>query len=372
MEKGLLSRLQSYFSASFGGRYVEYLIKESIEEQPTLATLLLGVNRSDTLQVEYRFRINGHTRIADLAFFDAETEQPTCLVEIKYDDHKNPKNAAQLEHYLQFCRKQNCRFIFLSQHLLPEELREKLPSPKALVLFSGLADKLRNSEGSVGGLLRRFFVDRGLVMHTFENKDLANLKSFLFRLVNPLMGQGRSQNKDAMSGGAAEAFGNLLRNMNIIAKEVAANELGRPPTIDFELDPWVDPRQVQRDAKENPKARSISAFDAKDGGHLSVFGRVRLDDTATNWLQIEFGIGLEANSGDKDFHPFTFAVVYSYAFKDAGSYKRKSATARILHDKQRAVTALKERIDEAIEHAIKRAPPKSQIIKLKKFRNDLH
>ncbi len=80
MEKGLLSRLQSYFSGSFGGRYVEYLIKETIEEQPKLATLLFGVKRSNTLQVEYRFRVGSQTRIADLAFFDAETERLTCLV----------------------------------------------------------------------------------------------------------------------------------------------------------------------------------------------------------------------------------------------------------------------------------------------------
>lgn len=160
--------MQSYFSASFGGRYVEYLIKETIEEQPKLATLLFGVKRFDTLQVEYRFQVGSQTRIADLAFFYAETERPTCLVEIKYDDHKNPKNAAQLEHYLKFCQKQNCKFIVLSQHLLPEDLRKKLPNRETLMLFSDLADKLKNSEGSMGGLLRRFFVDRGLVMHKFE------------------------------------------------------------------------------------------------------------------------------------------------------------------------------------------------------------
>lgn len=186
------------------------------------------------------------------------------------------------------------------------------------------------------------------------------------------MGQGRSQNKDAMSGGAAEAFGNLLRNMNIIAKEVAANESGRLPTVDFELDPWVRPKQVQKDAREKPKDVSISAWNAKAGGYLSVFGRIRLDDTATTWLQIEFGIGLEANSGDKDFYPFTFAAVHSYAFRNESSYKLKYASVRILHDKQRAATALKIRIREVIEHAIKRGPPKSQITKLKKFRYNLH
>ena len=41
---------------------------------------------------------------------------------------------------------------------------------------------------------------------------------------------------------------------------------GRPPTIDFELDPWVRPKRVQRDAKSDPQAESISAYYAKDGG----------------------------------------------------------------------------------------------------------
>ncbi len=370
MGKGLLSRLQSYFSASFGGRYVEYLIKETIEEQPKLAALLFGVKRSDTLQIEYRFRIDSQTRIADLAFFDAETERPTCLLEIKYDDHKNPKNGAQLKHYLEFCQKHNCKLIFLSQHLPDDDLRKELTGTGRLLLFSDLADKLERSEGSVGGLLRRFFVDRGLMMHKFESKDLANLKSFLFRLLNPSKGQGRSHNKAAMTGGAAEAFGNLLRNMNIFAKEVAANAHGRTPTIDFSLDPWVNPKQVQKDARKDPEADSINASNAKDGGCLCVSGRSRLDD-ATGRCYVEFGIGLEARSGDKNFYPFTYALVSGGAFKGESFYKEKDAPTRILHDKLRAVTELKKRIAEAIEDAITRGSPKSQIPKLKKFRNAL-
>ena len=124
-----------------------------------------------------------------------------------------------------------------------------------------------------------------------------------------------------MSGGVAEAFGNLLKNMNIIAKEVSVNERGRVPTIDFELDPWVDHKQVQKDAMENPKEKSISALSAKAKGHLSVFGRIRLDHSSSSWLYIEFGIGLEAKSRDKNFHPFTFAEIYSNAFYADGSYK---------------------------------------------------
>jgi hypothetical protein len=370
MENGLLSRLQSYFSASFGGRYVEHILKETIEEQPKLAARLFGANQSDVLRVEHRFQIGANYRIADLAFLDSATERPICLIEIKYDDHKNPSNTAQLEDYLNFCRRKDCKFVLLSQHLPPTSLQKRLRDG-GLILFSDLAAKLNDDEGSVGGLLRRFFVDKGLVMHKFDSNDLANLKSFIFRLLNPWLGQGRSQTKDAMTGGAADAFGNLLKNMNIIAKEVGANVQARSPTIDFELDPWVDPKKISKDAKEDPRADSISAYNAKKGGLFSVYGRIRLDDRSSSWLQVEFGIGFEANAGDKDLHPFTFAHVYSNSFGGEATTSFKGASIRILDDKHRAVTALKERVQEATRDAIKRAPPHHQIAKLKKLRFDL-
>jgi len=372
MEKGLLSRLQSYFSASFGGRYVEYLLKETIEEQPRLAARLFGVRRFDELQVEYRFRTDGRTRIADLAFVDAQAKQPTCLVEIKYDDHRNPKNAAQVKDYLKFCRRENCKYVLLSQHLPPAHLRKGVPQ-KGLVLFSDLADRLRSDDGSVGALLRRFFVDQGLVMHKFASRDLANLRSFLFRLFNPWLGSGRSHRKEAMSGGgAAEAFGHLLRNMNIIAKEVAADLPGRAPTIDFEVAPWVKPKLVQKIAEEDPDANSVNAYRAKAGGDLFVYGRIRLDDRSSSWLQVEFGIGLDVNPGDRDFSPLTFAGVYSNFFGGEGSYSEKDAPMRVIYDKRRAVIALKKRINEVVQMAIKRAPPKAQAQKLRRFRDALH
>ncbi len=371
METGLLARLQSYFSTSFGGRYVEYVVKEMIAEQPRLATLLFGAKRSDTVQAEYRFEIGNRTRIADLVFLDPETELPTHVVEIKYDDHKSPSNAAQLTDYFRLCRKHDCELTFLTQHMPGHELRRRLTGSARLVLFSDLAEKLKNGDGAVRGLLRQFFVDRGLVMHKFERRDVANLTSFLFRLVNPWMGQGRSQSKDAMSGGVADAFGNLLKNMNIIAKEVVANIPGRSPTIDFELEPWVKPKRVQKEASKNPGAESVSAYDAKAGGQLSAFGRIRLDDTTSNWLQLEFGLGMETDLGDKNIYPFTFATVHSCVFKDHSSYKYKYAPIRILHDKQRAVAAIRMRINEVIQHAIRRGPPKSQIAKLKRFQKTL-
>lgn len=368
MEQGLFSRLQNYFDASYGGRYVEHLIKESIAEQPNVATLLFGVRRSDRLQVEYPFKVSGRTRIADLAFLDAETEQPTCLVEIKYDDHRNPKNAAQFRDYRNFCQEQKCKFIALSQHLLPHELQKTVHGTNRL-LFSDLAGKLPNEENSASGMLRRFFVDRGLVMHMFRDQEMANLRSFLFRLLNPWGGQGRSQRKDAMAGGVAEAFGNFLKNMNIVAKEAVANAPGRNPTVDFELDPWVRPSRVLKGAKEEGDPVALNAWDAKAGGRLYVFGRTRLDDATRAWLQIEFGIGLEAHSGEKEIYPFTFAAVYSYAFRRDGSYVQKYAGKRILYDKRKAVTELKNRINEVIAQATRRDAPKRDTAKLRKFRN---
>jgi hypothetical protein len=371
VEHGLFSRLQSYFHATYGGRYVEYLIKASVDERPKLATVLFGVKASETLHVEYRFKVGAQKRIADLAFVDARTERPTCLIEIKYDDHKSPTNAAQIEDYLKFCNKVGCRFILLSQHCLPRELLGRLPTKSSLQLFSDLASSLKDSDDSVGGLLRRFFVDRGLVMNEFKSRDLANLKSFVFRLFNPWGGQGRSHNKDAMDGGAAEAFGNLLKNMNIVAKEVATNESGRPPTIDFFFDPWINPKRISKEAGTNPGSDPISAAKSKAGGYLFVYGRIRLDDTS-KWLQIEFGVGIDVTQGSSDLTYFSYANIYSYALNDDGVYHHRKAGVRILYDKEVAVSALKERIEGVIDRACKRDLPKIQIAKLKRFKKNLN
>ncbi|CAN0499445.1 unnamed protein product, partial [Phaeothamnion confervicola] len=185
----LFSRLQSYFDASFGGRYVACLIKESIEENPKLAKVLFNVSPSDILQLEFPFKVAGKNRIADLAFLNPETHEPTCLVELKYDDHKSVTNAQQIDLYLKYCKQKQCRFLLVSQHCPPESLTGKLPAADSLILFSDLAEKLGGREDSVGGMLRRFFVDRGLVMHKLESKDLANLKSFVLRLLTPWGGQ---------------------------------------------------------------------------------------------------------------------------------------------------------------------------------------
>ena len=97
-------------------------------------------------------------------------------------------------------------------------------------------------------------------------------------------------------------------------KEVAANEHGRSPSIDFSLEPWVNPKQVQKDAREEPEADSIDASNAKDGGFLYVYGRSRLDD-ATGRCFVEFGIGQEVRSGDKNLHPITYARLSGGAFR---------------------------------------------------------
>lgn len=373
MEEGLFSRLQSYFSASYGGRFVECLIKESVEEQPKLSTLLFGVKASDRPSLEYHFKVGKRSRRADLAFLDAATLEPTCLIELKYDDQKSPGNASQVDDYLKFCRKQGkCKFILLSQHHLPRELLEKLPEKGARLLFSDIADKLRGNEDSVAGMLRRFFIDRGLVMHKFQERDIGNLTSFAFRLLAPWGGQGRSQNKDAMSGGVAEAFGYLLKNMNIVTKEVAMHENGRAPTVDFYLEPRVNSKQVHKEVLANPGEEWITGDRFKAGGCLYVFGRIRLDDRSGHWLNIEYGIGLEVNHGDAELTGLSYATIYSNELKEDSVYVQGGAGIRFLNDKTRAVTTLKALIHKAIERAIKSDISKVQINKLQRFKRNLN
>jgi hypothetical protein len=51
------------------------------------------------------------------------------------------------------------------------------------------------------------------------------------------------------------------------------------------------------------------------------------------------------------------------------SYVQKYTGKRILYDKRRAVTELKNRINEVITQATRRDAPKRDIVKLRKFRN---
>jgi hypothetical protein len=353
-DQGLFSRLQSYFASSFGGRYVEHLVKETVEERPKLAQQVFGVPRFGGVQVEYRFRINGATRIADLVLFDRESQKPSCLIEIKYDDHKNPRNAAQLGDYLEYSRKTGCSFVYLTQHLPPEATRATLRQEnRALLLFSDLADGLEQSENSVEGLLRRFFVDKGLVMHKFDAMDYGHLRSFLFRLFNPYGGQGRSHTKEGMSGGVADAFGDLLRNMNIIAREVTAEVVNqREPTIDFWAEPYVDKKRIQKEAGRDKHA-DITTSGSRAGGYLWIYARSSLGADRRHWLNVEYGLCLEVLAKDRNMYAYTYALVGSDLLRedDYETYTQKPAGLRIVFDKARAVRALKERLCEAISKA---------------------
>jgi hypothetical protein len=109
------SQIQSYFDASYGGRYVETILSTIGERDPRLARGLTGQKGKYSYQTEFRFPGRDFVRIADLALIDLENELPRYLIEIKYDDHRSPKNAGQLEDYVEYCREKNeCKFIYLT------------------------------------------------------------------------------------------------------------------------------------------------------------------------------------------------------------------------------------------------------------------
>jgi hypothetical protein len=284
------------------------------------------------------------------------------MVEIKYDDHKNPSNAAQLEDYLTYVDRAGNDFLYLSQHLPPAHIRETLRERDGrLVLFSDLADRLEHSEDSVEGLLRRFFVDKGLVMHKFTNAEYGHLRSFMFRLFNPWGGAGRTHTKEGMSGAVADVFGDLLRNVNIVCREVMADVVDRKrePTIDFWAEPFVSAAKIKRKAKA-ARTAEITTEGSRAGGFLWVYGRSSFTNSRRHWMNIEFGVCLEVVPGDRNVYPHTFAQVNSSLLGgDEVAYSEKAAGQRILCDKVRAVAAVKQRLREAIKEAAKHSLPRS-------------
>lgn len=369
-EQGLFSRLQGYFSSSFGGRYVEHLIKETIRERPQLAQRLFGISGLSRIEVEHRFQVNGATRVADMAFFSEETGHPVCLVEIKYDDHKSPGNAAQLYDYLRYLRLTRGDFVYLTQHLPPEPIRHALKrSGRRLVLFSDLADRLQVNENSIEGLLRRFFVDKGLVMHGITEVEYGHLRSFMFRFFNPYRGGGRTHTKEGMGGAVADVFGDLLRNMNIIARQVTSNltDYRREPTIDFWAEPYVNARRIRRQA-ENSNSSDVSTDEARAGGCLWIYARSPVVSDSRRWLILEFGFCLEVQPNDRTIYLSTFGQVISNLFDGEGAYSQKPAGKSVLSDKNRATRSLKQRLQEVIDEVPIRQLPRRWANRLAAFR----
>lgn len=168
--KSFFSRLQSKFDASYGGRYVEIILQELSKEDNLITRILGKSTKRCYLETEYCFTVNSKKRIADIAIFTEDEHQLIALVEIKYDDHKSPTNAAQIEDYINFCRNKYCHFTYLTQYYpAKKDITLIKESGYSHLLFSRFSAQLaEKSQSQLVNLFVAYLEDKGLSMKAVE------------------------------------------------------------------------------------------------------------------------------------------------------------------------------------------------------------
>ncbi|MDH5414292.1 MAG: hypothetical protein OEW87_09150, partial [Flavobacteriaceae bacterium] len=160
---------------------------------------------------EYRFKVNNYERIADLAAINNKTGEVKSFIEIKYDDHKNSKNSAQVDDYISYCKKNNCKFVYLTQYYpLADDIEKINESGNSHMLFSEFADRLCSKHSTqLAMMFVEHLSDKGLMM---KKIDSSSLYKYLVRLFNPISGHNKIQKNSDMIEGIPSSFSTVMNN----------------------------------------------------------------------------------------------------------------------------------------------------------------
>ena len=235
--KSFFTRIQNKFSAEYSGRYVATIMEEVAQSNPAVVKALDV--KGARLVTEWSFQIGGKTRIADLAVLDKE-DNITMLIEVKFEDHKNPSNHAQIKDYLKYIGKNNSiLFLCMSAfRLLPED-QELLDSEEQFLLFSNYVEKLnqqnQKKHDPAVKMLIDFFKERGMMMQDIDEKLM---KKMMIRFFKPHKGEGKQQGNRDMIEGIPSTLSALMQNIRIISYDLQ-NIIGSRTSarIDFTLLP---------------------------------------------------------------------------------------------------------------------------------------
>lgn len=277
-----------------------------------------------TFVPEFSFEGRVGLRRADLAVFsNADDEEPTVLIEIKYRDKLIPTDGikpAQLNDYAHWREAGEGRHILIIS-------REILRIPNVPTLSWTQAARLLRRHGKVSDLskaLIEHLKEEGIVM---QNVDLKSLIGFLKRLLCTTNGSGVQVGN--LEG--PQEFSRLLRNMKLIsarfngdfkaAWKAAGAKHDKPEdpagtkdaSIDFALIPHLFPQMKPEkirdlDGSLNPQAR--------DGGVVEVYARHSLG-SGKGWLRVGYGFSIEVNktmSAEKSHLPI--AHLYAWAVNE--------------------------------------------------------
>lgn len=370
------SRIQSKFSASFGGRYVETIIKEiSINESEITRVLFPKIRTKGYIETEYRFSVNDKVKIADIALFSIDTDNLLALAEIKYDDHNDQKNSAQLEDYVEYSMEKEVDFLYLTQYYPPaSDIEMVRNSGFTHLLFSEISEKMMARGGPLTNLFIDYLKDRGLVMEIVPSEQLYKL---LVRFFNPIRGQKVQRNRDMVQN-IPDAFSSLFTNMSVITQELGRHfGTNRSPAIDFTLKPSYEmPRPRINSMYEQPEKGVVRYFPElkeKDGGELLVFARSKLPNKhkKDNYTYIKFGFIFSIERASIDYKSNLFVDIYGRDLFGLHSCKKKIGNS-IVSDKKKCLSHFKALLTGAVESAIvDDGIRKNQALYLKKVRDSI-
>jgi hypothetical protein len=348
--KSFFSRLQNKFSASFGGRYIEHIIKEiSINDKIIIEALFPKIKKdisnelwiSSHVEIEHAF----DDRIADIALISNDNGSILALAEIKYDDHKNEKNSGQIDGYIKYCEKNKIPFSYITQYYPPKNDIKKIEKKYTHRLFSDLANHLKdNKHGELVGLFINFLEDKGLIMVDLDTQIVGKL---LVRLFSPRKKQGRMNKLEDMTTKIPDSFAGLMTNINLISQEMYRYfPSTQKPYIDFTLRPaYHRVKDSDLDEQEfEPEEKQ------KNGGILYIFGRSKLDTGNKKWAYIEFGYYFEVKKENQDYNSNLYVLIYWQGSEDY--WEEYEIKKSLFSDKQKCIAEIKKLTEKSIKKSL--------------------
>ena len=323
-----LSRVQSYFAASYHGRYLAYVLAEIGKHHPKIVARFvcqtLGLSARQlgrpTLDPEYVFQGAQGRRRADLAVFaEGDAKEPVALIEIKYLDKLLPATEtkpAQLKDYQHWVRGGRGRKLMVLS-------REVLAPDGFCAVTWTQAGRLLRTDSARSDLVKSLvehLEEEGIVMQNVDSKALVGFMKTLLAPNNA----GRQAGNLA---GPAE-FGKLLHNVKLLSarfnpmfkeawslagkKHNGENDpLGtKEASVNFDVHNYlkVPPKASLVEGDQNELRDAV-----RNGGALDVYARHALGSGA-DWLRVGYGFWITVpprSSHKKGYHPSV--QLYSWA-----------------------------------------------------------
>jgi len=356
--KSFFNSISSYFSSSYGGRYISIIISEIAKEEPVIMNCILENNKFNKnkhiVVTEYCYKKG---RKSDIAILSKENNKIISLIEVKYDDESND-NYKQLEDYINFAKENKSEFVYLTQYYPPDyQLDLVKSSGYKHVLFSDVAKNINNKCGDfkLCQLFVKYIEERGLMFN--EEIDTNAFRKFLLRSFNPWNGHGKIQCNDDMIENSQKSFSEIMKNIDVVANGLLKSipNTGRRPTIDFSMEQFINLSKIPKDDRENGGEIALPAK-SKTGGRLYCFARFALNQEQLKkdncWLYISFGFVFAVERGKKDYITEVFSEIDSKQLKNICLYESVKVNNTIVNKEKLLIKKIREVLLKVIDKAL--------------------